>query len=45
MANWEWFTKLHRAVYRKTGGRIGAKLAGTHMLLLTTTSSTACSGA
>ena len=37
MANWEWFTKLHRAVYRKTGGLIGAKLAGTDMLLLTTT--------
>ena len=37
MANWEWFTKTHRWVYRKTGGRIGAKLAGTNMLLLTTT--------
>lgn len=37
MANWEWFTKLHRAVYRKTGGRIGARIGGTDMLLLTTT--------
>ena len=36
MANWQWFTRLHRAVYLRTGGRIGAKLAGLHMLLLTT---------
>jgi deazaflavin-dependent oxidoreductase (nitroreductase family) len=36
MANWTWFTKLHRAVYRKTDGRVGAKLAGLHMCLLTT---------
>jgi deazaflavin-dependent oxidoreductase (nitroreductase family) len=36
MANWKWFTRLHRAVYRATGGRIGARLAGIDMLLLTT---------
>ena len=37
MGNWDWFGKLHRSVYEKTGGRIGGNLAGRHMLLLTTT--------
>ncbi len=37
MANWSWFTKLHRAVYEKTDGRLMARLAGIDMLLLTTT--------
>ena len=37
MANWSWFTKLHRAVYEKTDGRVMARLAGIDMLLLTTT--------
>jgi F420H(2)-dependent quinone reductase len=37
VANWSWFTRLHRAVYRRTGGRVGARLAGLDMLLLTTT--------
>ena len=36
MANWAWVTKLHRDVYRKTDGRIGARLAGMPMCLLTT---------
>ena len=36
MANWAWFTKIHRAVYQKTDGRIGARLAGLPMCLLTT---------
>jgi deazaflavin-dependent oxidoreductase (nitroreductase family) len=36
MANWEWFTKLHRSVYRRSGGRLMARLAGIDMLLLTT---------
>ncbi|MCG8589264.1 MAG: nitroreductase family deazaflavin-dependent oxidoreductase [Proteobacteria bacterium] len=36
MANWEWFTRLHRSVYRHTGGRLGARLWGLDMLLLTT---------
>jgi deazaflavin-dependent oxidoreductase (nitroreductase family) len=35
MANWQWFTKLHRSAYRASGGRIGARLAGLDMLLLT----------
>jgi len=35
--NWSVVTRLHRALYRKTGGRIGARLAGMDMLLLTTT--------
>ena len=37
MANWELFTRLHRAVYHASGGRLGARLYGMHMLLLTTT--------
>ena len=37
MANWDWFGKLHLSIYERTGGRIGANLAGRHMLLLTTT--------
>ncbi len=37
MSNWTLFTKLHRAIYTRTGGRLGSKLMGMHMLLLTTT--------
>ena len=37
MANWSWVTAIHREVYRATGGRVGARLAGMNMLLLTTT--------
>lgn len=37
MANWDLFTRLHRTVYRASGGRLGAKLMGMQMLLLTTT--------
>jgi len=37
MANWQWFGRLHRGVYRATGGRIGGRLVGLDMLLLTTT--------
>ena len=37
MANWQWFGRLHRAAYRATGGRIGGRLVGLDMLLLTTT--------
>jgi deazaflavin-dependent oxidoreductase (nitroreductase family) len=36
MANWAWVTKVHRAIYRKTDGRVGARLAGLPMCLLTT---------
>jgi len=36
VANWAWVTRLHRAIYVASGGRIGAKLAGMQMLLLTT---------
>jgi deazaflavin-dependent oxidoreductase (nitroreductase family) len=36
MGNWDWFGKLHRAVYEATGGRLGAKLGWLPMLLLTT---------
>ena len=37
MSNWTLFTRLHRAIYTRTGGRLGSKLMGMHMLLLTTT--------
>lgn len=37
MANWQWFGRLHTATYVATGGRIGGKLVGLPMLLLTTT--------
>ena len=37
MANWNWFGRLHRYVYERTGGRVGGNLAGLRMLLLTTT--------
>lgn len=37
MADWTWFTKLHRAVYERSNGRLMARLAGMDMLLLTTT--------
>lgn len=37
MADWGWFSRLHRAIYEKTGGRWMARLAGIDMLLLTTT--------
>ncbi|MBW2287286.1 MAG: nitroreductase family deazaflavin-dependent oxidoreductase [Deltaproteobacteria bacterium] len=36
MANWAWVTKVHRAIYQKTDGRVGARLAGLPMCLLTT---------
>lgn len=37
MGSWQWFGRIHRFVYRKTGGKLGANLAGIPMLLLTTT--------
>lgn len=33
---WKYFGDAHRWVYEKTDGRVGARLAGLHMLLLTT---------
>jgi F420H(2)-dependent quinone reductase len=36
MANWWWFSKLHRAVYRASGGRLGTRLLSLDMCLLTT---------
>lgn len=32
-----WVTRIHRGVYRSTGGRVGARLNGLDMVLLTTT--------
>jgi deazaflavin-dependent oxidoreductase (nitroreductase family) len=37
MASWQWFGRLHRAIYQMTNGKIGASLVGRPMLLLTTT--------
>lgn len=37
MGRWDWVGRLHGAIYQKSGGRIGANLAGKPMLLLTTT--------
>lgn len=37
MANWSFVGRIHRAIYRWTGGRVGARLAGMDMLLLTVT--------
>jgi len=36
VAKWRNVTRIHTAVYRWSGGRIGARLAGIPMLLLTT---------
>jgi deazaflavin-dependent oxidoreductase (nitroreductase family) len=36
MANWSLVTRMHRGIYRATSGRLGARLAGLDMLLLTT---------
>jgi hypothetical protein len=37
VANYAWVGRIHRSIYQRTGGRIGANLAGIPMLLLTTT--------
>jgi deazaflavin-dependent oxidoreductase (nitroreductase family) len=37
MAGWQWFGRLHARVFRATGGRIGGRLVGLDVLLLTTT--------
>jgi deazaflavin-dependent oxidoreductase (nitroreductase family) len=36
LAGWQWFGRAHRAVYLATGGRVGRRLVGRDMLLLTT---------
>ena len=36
MANWQWFGKLHLKVFRATGGRVGASLAGIKMVMVDT---------
>ena len=36
MANWNWIGRVHRWVFEQTGGRVGSKLAGIPMLLLST---------
>lgn len=33
----DWVTHIHRGIYRSTGGRVGARLNGLDMVLLTTT--------
>jgi deazaflavin-dependent oxidoreductase (nitroreductase family) len=34
--NWSWVGHTHRAIYRATGGRLGSRLPGLDVLLLTT---------
>ncbi len=36
MASWHWIGRIHRDVYRASGGKLGGRLAGRDMLLLTT---------
>ena len=36
MANWAWIGRTHRWVFEKTDGRVGGKLGGIPMLLLST---------
>lgn len=36
----KWLSRLHSGIYRFTGGRIGTRLVGNDMLLLTTTGRT-----
>ena len=36
MANWLWFTKLHTKIFRLTGGRLGANLAGIDIVFVDT---------
>lgn len=36
MADYKWFSKVHKFVYEKSGGLIGTKMAGQTMGLLTT---------
>ena len=36
MGRWDWVGRVHGAIYRRTDGRIGHRLAGKPMLLLTT---------
>lgn len=36
MANWKWFSKAHQAMFRLSGGRVGAKLAGLDMVIIDT---------
>ena len=37
MGRWDWVGRVHRSIYEKTDGRIGATLGGKPMLLLTST--------
>ena len=36
MADWQWFTKAHRAVFKATDGRIGSSLMGIKMVMMHT---------
>lgn len=36
MANWQWVTRIHRALYNATGGRIGGNLMGIPMVMMHT---------
>ncbi|MFT5576597.1 MAG: deazaflavin-dependent oxidoreductase (nitroreductase family) [Bermanella sp.] len=36
MADWQWVTRAHRAIYEATGGRIGGNLMGIAMVMMHT---------
>ncbi len=36
MANWKWFGKVHIALYKSSGGRLGARLGGIDIALIDT---------
>ncbi len=36
MADWQWVTRAHRAIYKATGGRIGGNLMGIPMVMMHT---------
>ncbi|NRA40796.1 MAG: nitroreductase family deazaflavin-dependent oxidoreductase [Pseudomonadales bacterium] len=36
MANWQWFTKVHRKVFNLTGGRLGASMGGQSIVMIET---------
>ena len=36
MADWKFFSKVHKTVFRLSGGRVGARLAGLDMVIIDT---------
>lgn len=36
MANWQWFTKVHKGIYSLSGGRLGANMGGQTIVMMNT---------